>query len=246
MIKLLSKISIACFILIIGSLAQPKDQNACEMISYVAPSTEKTGSSEWRCPLHQNGLKASLITVWKLVDGLPIAAESRAEILLDGKTLVDPVGKLFEGDNPNLGPRTQLIACNGYFDLLLPIEDTTSRNPNFATWRFNVERKRYVLHKPLTALRNPVPVAGCGCYQTYQHGGGDNFSYELWCSREGVLSKTREVVQRSARPTKANELRDYPEAACTVRDTRFDAKGNAKTSRSKRCIDVESVSAETK
>ena len=67
----------------------------------------------------------------------------------------------------SLGARVLLVDCNGYFDLKFPIDSTDSRNPNLATWRFDDNTKRYVLHEALTALRNPTPLAGCGCYATY-------------------------------------------------------------------------------
>jgi hypothetical protein len=246
MIKTFLNASFGGFLFLAASAAAGKDQNACDTISYVAPAQNQAGRSEWRCALHENGLKASLITIWKLKDDLPVEAASHAEVLVDGETQLVPIGKVFEAGNLKLGPRTQQVACNGYYDLLLPIEDTASRNPNFATWRFDVTRRRYLLHKPLTALRNPEPLAGCGCYQTYNHGGGANFSYELWCNRAGVLSKTREIVQRSSGPAKINDPRDYQDPLCHVRDTRFDANGKAKTRHSKRCTDIESIAISAK
>jgi hypothetical protein len=223
--------------------ADAKDVNACDRIAFDSPTATQAGRSEFSCPLRESGLRAKLITTWKLVNAVPTETASQTEVFVDGKVLRAPVGRVFENDDPAIGPRTQTMACNGYFDLLLPVSDSASRDSQFATWRFDTASNRYIEDKQLSRLGNPMPLPGCSCYESFTHGGGDNFTYQQWCKRHGRWTKRRDLVQRSLGVPKTNDPRDYPDSVCDVRDTRFDAEGKAAMRRSKRCVGPQEVAA---
>jgi hypothetical protein len=239
--KVFACAGVAVSLLSVALAANAKDVNACDRIAYDAPAATTIGQSVFSCPLSESGTRATLITKWSLVDGAPKEIGSLSEISIDGTARRAPIGKLFLVDDVNLAPRTQMIACNGYFDLLVPHDGPGGRNSSFAVWRFDPKRNRYIEDKQLSRLVNPTPSPGCSCYESYTHGGGDNFTHQRWCKRRDRWVKTRELVQRSLGTPKISDPRDYPESVCDVRDMRFDANGKAAMQRSKRCVDPQDI-----